>query len=154
MKAALEFPQITIKHSWRSYISSSSPLWVSQNQYDDRPFRLIERQRPSPKKDPWPRHWGSSQQVGKESMRTVWISIDIHSNDFRLHFRATVILLFGCSLLVTCLEWVGNGSKISCVMEGKGETLWRSSFEPKLGNITYESWTQCCHWKRNIRCDL
>ena len=24
----------------------------------------------------------------------------------------------GCCLLVTCLEWVGNGSKISCVMEG------------------------------------
>ena len=24
----------------------------------------------------------------------------------------------GCSLLVTWLEWVGDGSKISCVMEG------------------------------------
>jgi hypothetical protein len=29
-----------------------------------------------------------------------------------------VTIFLGCSLLVTCLEWVGNGSKISCVMEG------------------------------------
>ncbi len=36
----------------------------------------------------------------------------------RLHFRVSVIMLMGCSLLVTCLEWVGNGHKISCVMEG------------------------------------
>ena len=36
----------------------------------------------------------------------------------RLHFRASVILIMGCSLLVTCLEWVGDGKKISCVMEG------------------------------------
>ena len=41
----------------------------------------------------------------------------------RLHYRATVIILMGCSLLVTCLEWVGNGSKISCVMEG-AEDNW------------------------------
>lgn len=36
----------------------------------------------------------------------------------RLHYRVTVSIFLGCSLLVTCLEWVGNGSKISCVMEG------------------------------------
>jgi len=36
----------------------------------------------------------------------------------RLHYRVTVIFFLGCSILVTCLEWVGNGSKISCVMEG------------------------------------
>ncbi len=36
----------------------------------------------------------------------------------RLHFRLTVTLLIGCSLLVTCLEWIGNGNNISCVMEG------------------------------------
>jgi len=36
----------------------------------------------------------------------------------RLHFRVTVLLFLICSILVTCLEWVGNGSKISCVMEG------------------------------------
>ena len=36
----------------------------------------------------------------------------------RLHYRVTVLFFLGCSILVTCLEWVGNGSKISCVMEG------------------------------------
>ena len=36
----------------------------------------------------------------------------------RLHYRLTVLIFLGCSLLVTCLEWVGNGSKISCVLEG------------------------------------
>ena len=36
----------------------------------------------------------------------------------RLHFRVTVVIFLASSLLVTCLEWVGNGSKISCVMEG------------------------------------
>ena len=36
----------------------------------------------------------------------------------RLHYRVTVLIFLGCSLIVTCLEWVGNGSKISCVMEG------------------------------------
>ena len=33
-------------------------------------------------------------------------------------------LFFLCSLLVTCLEWVGNGSKITCVMEGHPDN-WR-----------------------------
>ena len=36
----------------------------------------------------------------------------------RLHYRVTVLIFLACSILVTCLEWVGNGSKISCVMEG------------------------------------
>ncbi len=36
----------------------------------------------------------------------------------RLHYRATVVFLMGCSLLVTCLEWVGNGRRIACVLEG------------------------------------
>ncbi|TRY68309.1 hypothetical protein TCAL_03015 [Tigriopus californicus] len=40
----------------------------------------------------------------------------------RLHYRMTVMILFGCSLLVTALEWVGNGSKISCVMEGPDDS--------------------------------
>ena len=40
----------------------------------------------------------------------------------RLHYRVTVGLLMGCCLLVTCLEWVGNGSKISCVMEGPDDS--------------------------------
>ena len=52
----------------------------------------------------------------------------IHRNRFEpkseglvnsLHFKLTASMLFACSLLVTCLEWVGNGSKISCVLEGK-----------------------------------
>ncbi len=42
----------------------------------------------------------------------------------RLHFRATVVFLLGCSALVTCLEWVGNGKRISCVMEGEQASLF------------------------------
>jgi hypothetical protein len=30
----------------------------------------------------------------------------------RLHYRATVTFLMGASLLVTCLEWIGNGNKV------------------------------------------
>lgn len=43
-----------------------------------------------------------------------------HTEGFvnRLHYRASVLLLFGCSLIVTCLEWVGNGNKINCVLTG------------------------------------
>lgn len=44
----------------------------------------------------------------------------------RLHYKVTAVILFSCCLLVTCLEWVGNGSKISCVLEGK-EDDWTIS---------------------------
>lgn len=36
----------------------------------------------------------------------------------RLHCSVTVVFLLGASLLVTCLDWIGNGNKISCVLEG------------------------------------
>lgn len=36
----------------------------------------------------------------------------------RLHYRVTFIFLLGSSLLVTCLDYIGNGSKINCVLEG------------------------------------
>jgi len=36
----------------------------------------------------------------------------------RLHYRVSVLIFFACSAIVTCLEWVGNGSKISCVLPG------------------------------------
>ena len=36
----------------------------------------------------------------------------------RLHYRVTVTFILTCCVLVTCLEWIGNGSKISCVLEG------------------------------------
>lgn len=35
-----------------------------------------------------------------------------------LHFRVTTGILFCCVLLVTCLEWIGNGNKITCILEG------------------------------------
>ena len=40
----------------------------------------------------------------------------------KLHYRVTFILLLGCSLMVTCLEWVGAGKKIACVMEGPDDS--------------------------------
>ena len=30
----------------------------------------------------------------------------------RLHSGVTVVFLLGASLLVTCLDWVGNGNKV------------------------------------------
>lgn len=47
-----------------------------------------------------------------------------HTEGFcnKLHYRASVVLLLGCSLLVTCLEWVGNGKKIACVLEGSDDS--------------------------------
>ena len=41
----------------------------------------------------------------------------------KLHYRVSVVALLGCSILTTCLEWVGNGKKIACVMEG-AEDSW------------------------------
>lgn len=40
----------------------------------------------------------------------------------KLHYRLTFALLLGCSALVTCLEWVGNGRSISCILEGAEDT--------------------------------
>jgi len=40
----------------------------------------------------------------------------------KLHYRVTFVLLLGCSLMVTCLEWVGAGKKIACVMEGPDDS--------------------------------
>ena len=47
-----------------------------------------------------------------------------HTEGFcnKLHYRITFILLIGCSLMVTCLEWVGAGKKIACVMEGPDDS--------------------------------
>merc|ERR1712045_360426 len=39
----------------------------------------------------------------------------------KLHYRITTLLLFGCCVLVTALDWVGNGNKITCVMEGNSD---------------------------------
>ena len=39
----------------------------------------------------------------------------------KLHYRITSLLLFGCCVLVTALDWVGNGNKITCVMEGNSD---------------------------------
>ena len=39
----------------------------------------------------------------------------------KLHYRITTLLLLGCCVLVTALDWVGNGNKITCVMEGNSD---------------------------------
>ena len=39
----------------------------------------------------------------------------------KLHYRITTLLLFGSCVLVTALDWIGNGNKITCVMEGNSD---------------------------------
>jgi len=38
-----------------------------------------------------------------------------------LHYRVTTLILFGCCVLVTALDWIGNGNSINCVMEGDSD---------------------------------
>jgi len=40
----------------------------------------------------------------------------------RLNYRFTTSLFLGCCLLVTSIEWIGNDSKIACVMEGPDDS--------------------------------
>ncbi|XP_040564733.1 innexin inx2 [Lepeophtheirus salmonis] len=40
----------------------------------------------------------------------------------KLHYRATTSLLLGSCILVTTIEWVGNDSRISCIMEGPDDS--------------------------------
>ena len=60
-----------------------------------------------------------------------------HTEGFvnRLHYRASVLLLFGCSLIVTCLEWVGNGNKINCVLTGPVGLYFLIGLMPKLPKV-------------------
>lgn len=46
---------------------------------------------------------------------------ELESPVAKLNYRATTLLLLGCCLLVTSIEWIGNDSKIACVM-GKEQT--------------------------------
>ena len=39
-----------------------------------------------------------------------------------LHYRITTLLLMGCCILVTALDWIGNGNSITCVMEGDSDS--------------------------------
>jgi len=47
-----------------------------------------------------------------------------HTEGFcnKLHYRVTVIFILACSILVTCQEWISNGKKIACVMEGSDDS--------------------------------
>jgi len=49
----------------------------------------------------------------------------------KLHYRATTLLIFGCCVLVTALDWVGNGNSITCLMEGDSDS-W--TIPPKVIN--------------------
>lgn len=40
----------------------------------------------------------------------------------KLHYRATTLLLFACCILVTALDWVGNGKSIHCILDGDSDT--------------------------------
>jgi len=39
-----------------------------------------------------------------------------------LHYRATTILFLSCCMLVTALEWIGNGANIACAMVGSDDS--------------------------------
>ncbi|XP_023338654.1 innexin inx3 [Eurytemora carolleeae] len=38
-----------------------------------------------------------------------------------LHYRATTLLFLCCCVLVTSLEWIGNGANITCAMSGPSD---------------------------------
>jgi len=40
----------------------------------------------------------------------------------KLHYRVTTLLIFGCCILVTALDWIGNGNSIACIMEGDSDS--------------------------------
>jgi len=48
-----------------------------------------------------------------------------------LHYRVTTLCIFACCILVTALDWVGNGNSITCVMEGDSDS-W--TVPPKVIN--------------------
>jgi len=39
-----------------------------------------------------------------------------------LHYRATTLIFFSCCILVTSLEWIGNGASITCAMVGPDDS--------------------------------
>ena len=49
-----------------------------------------------------------------------------------LHYRVTTLLIMGCCILVTALDWIGNGNSITCVMEGDSDS-W--TIPPKVTRI-------------------
>ena len=40
----------------------------------------------------------------------------------KLHYRVTTLLIFSCCILVTALDWVGNGNSITCIMYGDSDS--------------------------------
>ena len=48
-----------------------------------------------------------------------------------LHYRITTLLIMGCCILVTALDWIGNGNSITCVMEGDSDS-W--TIPPKVNS--------------------
>ncbi len=68
----------------------------------------------------------------------------------RLHYRATVLFLLGCSALVTCLEWVGNGKRIACVMEGKEDDWVIASNVINTYCFVLTTFTLPKHWGSKI----
>ena len=51
-------------------------------------------------------------------------SLNIEGLVWSLHSRVTFLLLLGCCVLVTCLDWVGNGNIINCILKGFDPDLW------------------------------
>ena len=55
-----------------------------------------------------------------------------------LHYRITTLLIMGCCILVTALDWIGNGNSITCVMEGDSDS-W--TIPPKVSSAVLRCWS-------------
>ena len=50
----------------------------------------------------------------------------------KLHYRVTSIIFLVCCILVTAVEYIGNGINIACVQEGKADTSTLAEIITKL----------------------
>ena len=48
---------------------------------------------------------------------------EIESVISKLHYRVTSIIFLVCCILVTAVEYIGNGINIACVQDGKGTLI-------------------------------
>ena len=65
---------------------------------------------PGEKKSYWRKKAPSTVQVSNPEIESV-IS--------KLHYRVTALIFLACCVLVTAVEYIGNGINIACVQDGK-----------------------------------
>ena len=60
----------------------------------------------------------------KNRNKTIKVSNpEIESVISKLHYRVTSIIFLVCCILVTAVEYIGNGINIACVQDGKGTLI-------------------------------